>query len=279
MTPLRKLTLFALALVAVTAAAAAVGAAVEPTGLSTVEPDEGGHGGGMEEGMVPGLAAAEDDFRLVPETDQITRATSTTYRFRVEREDEVVTEFDIEHTKPMHVIVVRRDFVGFQHLHPEMRPDGTWETDLTIEDAGAYRVFADFVVGGDKHTLATDLFVGGDFAPQPLPAPERIADAGDGYTVELIGDAVVGEESTLEFVVRHDGEVVDDLAEYLGARGHLVALRDGDLGYLHVHADEDRLSFEADFPTRGAYRLFLQFQHGGEVRTAELTIDAAEETR
>lgn len=229
--------------------------------------------------MVPGLAAAEDDFRLVPEADEIARAASTTYRFRVEREDEVVTEFDIEHTKPMHVIVVRRDFVGFQHLHPEMRPDGTWETDLTIEDAGAYRVFADFVIEGDKHTLATDLFVGGDFAPQPLPAPERIADAGDGYTVELIGDAVVGEESTLEFVVCHDGEVVDDLTDYLGARGHLVALRDGDLGYLHVHADEDRLSFEADFPTRGAYRLFLQFQHGGEVRTAELTVDAAEETR
>ena len=66
------------------------------------------------------------------------------------------------------------------------------------------------------------------------------------------------------------------IQDYLGAKGHLVALRDGDLAYLHVHADEDRLAFEADFPTAGAYRLFLQFEHGGEVRTASFTVDAEE---
>jgi hypothetical protein len=137
-------------------------------------------------------------------------------------------------------------------------------------------VFADFVIDGDKHTLGTDLFVAGDQVPRPLPAVDHIADAADGYTVELAGAPVTGAESELEFVVRHDGDIVTDLPEYLGARGHLVALRDGDLAYLHVHADEERLSFEADFPTAGAYRLFLQFQHGGEVRTAAFTVDAEE---
>jgi hypothetical protein len=77
-------------------------------------------------------------------------------------------------------------------------------------------------------------------------------------------------------VVRRNDRVVTDLPAYLGARGHLVALRDGDLAYLHVHADEERLVFEADYPTAGAYRLFLQFQHGGRVRTAAFTVDAEE---
>ena len=73
--------------------------------------------------------------------------------------------------------------------------------------------------------------------------------------------------------------MITDIPDYLGAKGHLVALRDGDLAYLHVHADEERLTFEADFPTPGAYRLFLQFNHDDEVRTAAFTVDAKEATR
>jgi hypothetical protein len=179
----------------------------------------------------------------------------------------------------MHLIVVRRDFAGFQHLHPDMDEGGTWHTELALAEPGTYRVFADFVIDGDKQTLATDLFVAGDFQPQPFPLPDHVADAGDDYTVEITGEAAAGQESTLDFVIRHQGNVVDDIPEYLGARGHLVALRDGDLAYLHVHADEERLSFEAEFPTPGAYRLFLQFRHNGEVRTAAFTVNAKEDTR
>jgi hypothetical protein len=274
----RKLAAYAAVLAAVFGASMAAGAAVEPTGLANAEPAES-HGG-MPEGMaLPGLAAADDGLRLVADADDAPLGAEHDYRFRVLDEDGTVTDFDIEHTKPMHMIVVRRDFVGFQHLHPTMTADGTWETALRLDDAGTYRVFADFVIDGDKHTLGTDLFVGGDAQPQALPEPARLGDAGDGYTVEIEGDPIAGVESELTFVIRRSGEVITDLPEYLGARGHLVALRDGDLAYLHVHADEERLAFEADFPTAGAYRLFLQFQHDGQVRTAAFTVDAAEEPR
>jgi hypothetical protein len=271
----RKLAAYAAALAVVLGASVVAGGAIDPTGLANAEPTE--EHGGMPEGMtLPGLAAADDGLRLVADTDTQQLGIESPYRFRIVDEDGTVTDFDVEHTKPMHLIVVRRDFVGFQHLHPEMRDDGTWEIPVGLVDAGTYRVFADFVIDGDKHTLGTDLFVGGDQVPQRLPDEDRLAEAGDGYTVELEGEPVTGAESELEFVVRHDGAIVADLPEYLGARGHLVALRDGDLAYLHVHADEERLSFEADFPTAGAYRLFLQFQHGGEVRTAAFTVDAEE---
>jgi hypothetical protein len=179
----------------------------------------------------------------------------------------------------MHLIVVRRDFSGFQHLHPAMSAGGTWEIPLTLTEPGAYRVFADFVTEGKKLTLATDVFVPGDFQPRPLAPIARTADAGDGYTVELTGRPVAGEESRLDVVVRRNGRTVHDLQPYLGALGHLVALRDGDLAYLHVHPDEERLSFDAEFPTPGAYRLFLQFRHDGEVRTAAFTVNAPEESR
>jgi hypothetical protein len=275
----RKLALFGVVLAGTLGLSMAVGSASPSTGLANVEPEAPEHGGAMAGGMSPGLSSAEEDYRLVADTDTLAARRAATYRFHIEGDDGPVTEFDIAHTKPMHLIVVRRDFVGFQHLHPARDEAGTWTIPMLLSDPGTYRVFADFVVDGDKHTLATDLFVPGDFQPEALPGHDADADAGDGYTTELVGDAVVGEESTLEFVVRHDGTVVDDLSEYLGARGHLVALRDGDLAYLHVHADEERLSFEAEFPTAGSYRLFLQFRHGGHVRTAAFTIDAHEEDR
>lgn len=274
-----KLALYAVVLGAVFGGSVAIGSAAGPTGLANAQPEEADHGGEMAGGMVPGLAAADAGFRFLAGTDTAAAGEEATYRFRIDGEDGTVVDFDIEHTKPMHLIVVRRDFEGFQHLHPEMADDGTWETPLTLHEPGAYRVFADFVVDGDKHTLATDLFVPGDFQPETMPEPDHQAVAGDGYTVDLEGEPVAGEESTLGFEIRHDGEIVDDVPEYLGARGHLVALRDGDLAYLHVHADQDRLEFEAMFPTPGAYRLFLQFRHGGEVRTAAFTVDVAEEIR
>lgn len=271
-----KLAIYGAALVAVFATSAGIGAAVAPVGLSNAEPPAE-HSGGMDTGDgLPGLATATDEFTLVADADTITAGVPTTYTFSVRDDNGPVVDFELEQTKRMHLIVVRRDFTEFVHLHPTMSPEGTWSIALTLEPAGVYRVYADFMVDGDKHTLGADLFVPGDFQPRPLPAVSATGDAGDGYQVEMIGDVVAGEESVIEFVVRHDGEVVTDLRDYLGAKGHLVALRDGDLAYLHVHPEEDRLLFEAEFPTAGRYRLFLQFDHGGTVRTGELTIHAQE---
>jgi hypothetical protein len=61
---------------------------------------------------------------------------------------------------------------------------------------------------------------------------------------------------------------VDD---YLGAKGHLVALRSGDLAFLHVHPDAERLRFASTFPSAGRYRLFLQFKVDNRVHTAAFT--------
>ena len=61
----------------------------------------------------------------------------------------------------MHLIVVRRDLTGFQHLHPTMTSTGTWNVGLTLPAAGSYRVFADFKRNGRNQTLARSVNVGG----------------------------------------------------------------------------------------------------------------------
>ena|SRR5690349_17996368 len=178
----------------------------------------------------------------------------------------------------MHLIVVRRDGAGFRHLHPEMDASGTWSVPVGFGEAGVYRAFADFSVDGEQHTLAGDLFVsGGEFESRPFPAP-RAVEAADGYEVRLrSGDPVAGDPTALTFSVSENGNPVGDLQSYLGAKGHLVALREGDLAFLHVHPEEsegaaDEIVFEATFPTAGRYRVYLQFRHQSAVHTAEFTV-------
>ena len=189
----------------------------------------------------------------------------------VDRRGETVRRFDVEHTKRMHFIVVRRDMTGFQHLHPTERPDGTWTVPVALRDAGAYRVFADFSVDGKPHTLADDLTVDGTVRSRSLPAPARTVDV-DGLRVALTeGAARAGAESELSFRVTRNGKPVA-VADYLGAKGHLVALRQGDLAFLHVHPDERSLQFMSTFPTAGRYRMFLQFKtDDGRLHTAAFT--------
>jgi hypothetical protein len=181
-----------------------------------------------------------------------------------------VRDFDVEHTKRMHLIVVRRDATGFQHLHPTQRPDGTWSAPVTLAEPGTYRVFADFARGGEPHTLATDVALDGAVRNRPLPAPATEAEDG-GLRVHLEeGASTAGEPSELRFSVTRGGTPVE-VEDYLGAKGHLVALREGDLAFLHVHPDERSLRFEATFPTAGRYRLFLQIQVDGRVHTVAYT--------
>jgi hypothetical protein len=190
------------------------------------------------------------------------------------RDGRAVHDFDLEHTKRMHLIVVRRDLTGFQHLHPTLRADGTWTTPLTLPRAGSYRVFADFSVNDQPTTLADDLQVDGNVSSRRLPAPAKSA-VTDGFRVRLADSTIrASQESGLTFTVMHDGKPVS-LQNYLGAKGHLVALREGDLAFLHVHPDANGLRFEATFPTADSYRLFLQFEVAGQVHTAAFTLEVS----
>jgi hypothetical protein len=197
-----------------------------------------------------------------------------------------VTRYAPTHDKDLHLIVVRRDLSGFQHVHPTLDDDGTWRVPLTVAAAGQYRVFADFRPAGraEALTLGVDVPAPGVYVPTTLPEVSRTASV-DGYTVELAGDLVAGTASKLTLRISRDGRPVADLQPYLGAYGHLVTLRAGDLAYLHTHPDGTpgdgrtpagpEVVFHIDVPSAGAYRLFLDFQHHGTVRTAELTATTA----
>jgi hypothetical protein len=189
-----------------------------------------------------------------------------------------VRDFDEQHGKAMHLMVVRRDLTHYRHLHPSMGAGGTWSAPLSFPEPGVYSVLADFATAGHSLTLGEDLEIPGTYEPVSLPDPVGAERVGE-YEIALASDAVAGGDASLVFEVSRDGQPVEDLEPYLGALGHLVALREGDLAFLHVHPETGvgagpRIAFRVAFPSEGRYRLFLQFAHAGSVQTAAFTIAA-----
>ena len=246
-----KLGTYALGLVAVFGAAAGVGNAVGPVGPAATAHDTAAHDDPDTESPmdmtqqqssaasgahVPGGLQISENGYTLDLADSLPAGAATPVSFRILGPDgQPVTAYDIAHDEDLHLIAVRRDLSGYQHVHPELTPDGTWSIPLDLTP-GTWRLFADFDPAGEDAALVlgADVAVAGDYTPCRCPSRRPSAEV-DGYTVALDGDLVPGQESKLTLSVSRDGQPVTDLQPYLAAYGHLVALRDGDLAYLHVH--------------------------------------------
>ncbi len=247
--------------------------------MSGVHHDE--HGGGtLATHAAPGglaVSAAGYTLEVVPKTFEAGREEAFGFRI-LDQAGRAVRDFDEQHGERMHLIVVRRDLSHYQHLHPSLAADGTWSVPLTLPEPGVYRAFADFSVGGRPLTLGADLTAPGNLEFAPLPDPTSVAYV-EGYEVALdFGLPTAGAESSLTFRITRQRQDIEELEPYLGALGHLVALREGDLAFLHVHPTGGRgprVTFHAVFPSIGRYRLFLQFAHAGRVRTAAFTLEVS----
>jgi hypothetical protein len=218
--------------------------------------------------------------------------------------NERVRQFNILHDMPFHLFVVSQDLSHFDHIHPALKPDGSFEIETTLPRAGAYKLFCDFFPAGgapqvSQQTLITAGFRGDLIAGQARLVPDKafVKTAG-GMRVELqlapaerVGGAsgpVAGKPAYLRYRLTDEktGEPVRDLQPYLGAWGHTLILDESATDYLHSHPTEmvpegaDRsalkggpdVQFDTFFPRPGNYRVWSQFQRGGKVTTVSFTV-------
>lgn len=303
-----RLGLTAAALIAAFAAAYATAAAVVPGGQAaqheegngmnthdhgSMDPNTTGTGAdapaGGHEGhgsdAPAGLSLAAGGYALTPVAAPRAVGEAGELSFRIlDAAGAPVTAYEPQHEKELHLIVVRSDGTAFRHVHPVLDASaGTWSIPWTWDAAGTYRVFADFApTGGEAQTLTRTVDVAGAFAPA-VPATSATTSV-DGFDARITGDLVAGAESDLTVTISRNGAPVTGLEPYLGAFGHLVALREGDLAYLHVHPEGASpepgatsgpdVGFAAHVPTAGRYLLFFDFQVDGVVRTASFALDA-----
>jgi hypothetical protein len=239
---------------------------------------------GMDMGDMPtgdGLSATVSGFTFVPSAKSVAADKPAAFAFQIRGGDgRPVTAFAEDQTKLMHFYLVRSDLTGFQHVHPTMAGDGTWTAPVAALQPGSYRAYASFIAkdATGKQTplvLSEPVTVPGSAATTPLP-PAATSTRVDGYTLTVNGSGT----HTLTVTVARGGSPVTDLQPYLDTYAHLTAFHQGDLAFAHLHPQGSvngdhggpTLTFEAMLPKAGNWRLFVQFQTGGTLHTAAITL-------
>jgi hypothetical protein len=208
------------------------------------------------------------------------------FAVREPRTQALVRDFELVHERLFHLFVVSRDLDHFEHIHPELRPDGSLDVDLQVPRAGVYQMIADFLPIGGAPQLVQKSFVTAGYDGPLLEVPTLAPDTSDkivqGTRVKaIVPESVAGREQliTFEFEDASTGAAVTDLEPYLGAAGHLL-LASADLAIVaHSHpvaelsvANGSNVVFQVLFPRAGMYRFWIQFQRRGQVMTAAFTV-------
>ncbi|MFP5371687.1 MAG: HAD-IC family P-type ATPase, partial [Actinomycetes bacterium] len=195
--PLRARAVDAGYLVAVGVLAVAIGAGAlwlgEQSGMGVTEADESHAGeeaamGGMDMGGDPaesGLVAPDDagvrvEWASAPAAPQPGQPVTLSYRVVDEGSGEAVTDLPLDHERPMHLILVSRDLGEFQHIHPELGPDGAYRVETTLPAAGTYLTYDEFVVDGKTVLDQRELVVGEATADGAALSPDLTPETVDG---------------------------------------------------------------------------------------------------
>jgi P-type Cu+ transporter len=197
----------------------------------------------------------------------------------------------------MHLILVSADLAHFQHVHPELGPDGAYAVTVTLPGAGTYLLYDEFKRGERTVLDRRELAVGGAPAPAgaalaPDPGPQTV----DGYTVALTAPEAVraGERAEFTFTVTRDGQPVTDLQAYLGAAAHVAIVSADGRDFAHTHGEAGghtheaggdhggdaaptapfgpKVSFAHTFAQPGLHKVWGQFSHNGTVITVPFVV-------
>ncbi|WP_248930614.1 hypothetical protein [Paenibacillus hamazuiensis] len=200
-----------------------------------------------------------------------------------DKDGKAVGDFEVNHEKLLHLIIVNKDLSFFNHIHPDFKGNGTFTINTSFPAGGEYKVFADFVPkGGAATTLSEWKKVEGKAAePAAVKADTKLVKTVDGKEVELTLSSMKSKEDvTLTFNI-NDAQTkkgISNLEPYLGAVGHVVILSADAEQYIHVHPLDEKATgpkaqFATSFPKSGTYKIWGQFQHQGKVLTVPYVVE------
>jgi hypothetical protein len=235
-----------------------------------------GHDDHDHSAMVGGLgtSATAEGFTLnVVSFDAASTAEQTMTFTITDDAGAPVSEFEEHHEKPMHLVLVKHDLTGYQHLHPTMGADGIWSVPVAFGSEGFFHIVVDFHSAGKAVVLGTDVQVGkAAMVMASLSEDARTATSGP-YTATLVGDTAHEDAAPLKVEFTKDGMPVETVNPYLGANAHMVAFNSATLGYTHLHPNDGFpggvMTFTAPAMEHGFYKAFLQVDFDGELRLFE----------
>ena len=212
---------------------------------------------------------------------------------RTQAGDRVVKQFTVVHEKRFHLFVISRDLKYYQHLHPTQDANGVWQERLTLPSSGEYRIYADILPTGGTAQLLTGALKVGSGAESDSGGSPAVSLQPDSVLERNVGDVRVqltlpreglfaGSHQALRFRFTHakTGAPLRDLQPYLGAWGHTIMVSEDMEHFVHAHPKEPlagkaggpQLTFSAEPPAAGRYRVWTQIMRGGSLETVVFTL-------
>ena len=238
------------------------------------------------------------NIQFDPPVPQAGKPTHLSLVVTEQKVGEPIKQFDIIHDKLMHLIIVNKeDLSHFAHIHPKLdRETGIFHIAHTFAKAGKYKMWIDVrPKDGTQQILTAFAF---NVEGEPIHSPAKIAHEqtriknvhaqGQSYLIALNCEPeqlVVGRDIKMTFEIKDaNRKPITDLEPLMAAGGHCVIIDADGREFLHVHPAEElhdgvnwrggpSVSFLANFPKAGLYRVWGQFQHEGRLLTADFTFE------
>lgn len=229
-----------------------------------------------------------------PEVVKAGEDVTLNFTLRNTQTKQVVKELDVVHEKILHLIIVSKNLAYFDHIHPEMNPDGSLSVKTKFMNGGDYVLYSDVTPKGEKHNEVFPLHLKVEGPPvKDIALSPTSSFEGDGYTAILKTEPAVlqvNKSAEISVSLLKNGKEVTNLQNYLGAMGHMVVISEDTEQYLHVHPMEggdkgheghnmksggmasNTVSFHTNFTKPGTYKVFAQFNPGGKILTTNFVV-------
>lgn len=256
----------------------------------------------------PAVFSDEFDWKVVPEAPlQAGKQVTLLMSVRRKSDGQPLSDLELVHDKPCHLVIVSRDLKYFQHIHPEIIAPGKMRIATKFVADGQYVLYMQFKVRNQgDYTLKQDLQVGGGLTDRA----KLVADGFDHNSTPVRFDATTSDawledrsqvtsgpyrlkmsapgprtnrQAFLIVNIEHDGKPVDTIEPFLSTGGHGVMISDDLTQFLHFHPYDTLpkgmlykppLRFYLVRVNRpGLYRVWLQFKIDGKMVIGAWTLD------
>lgn len=227
-------------------------------------------------------SASLDRVVLQPESTTAFPAGTVTYKFKIvdSKTKKSLSDKDLQdsHTQKLHMISYDPSLREFNHEHPTF--DGkVWSAKLKLSVSGKYFVWAQGMLNdGAEFSAKARAEVTGGPAAWPVVALGDHRKASDrGTVIELESKPFHTKKTVMaNFTISRDDGLAPQLAPYLGAFAHVIAVSPNGEDLVHVHPMEgDKPTvgmLHATFPTKGDYRIWIQLIDRSEIKTIPLSV-------
>ncbi|WP_414622687.1 hypothetical protein [Calothrix sp. CCY 0018] len=191
-------------------------------------------------------------------------------------------------TKPhqMQMVVVSNDLRFFDLVQASYKNNQNIEVKPKFPAPGEYTVFSDYNPSGEKEQVSVEKVS----IPGEVPFPTELESYSKTKTftdtkIDLNlsePNIKAGKKVTLKFDLKQasNNKPIKDLKSYLGQKANLVVIKSssslGKTDYIDTEtikkSPNNQVHFTTKFPQPGTYKLWLQFNRDGKVKTADFWV-------